>query len=136
MDKENNNILNHKTLLEQDLEKKQNLIKSTIIDGNYDKNIFFNFCINKKKYLENGDNLCNWTLEELSTTITEFCSEQNKILEEQKQSQKLITHNLQLNINEINNNLNKFQSQNLSCSELNCKILQKSYLNNKKKKSR
>ncbi len=45
----NNNMPSQKSIFEQDIEMKQNLIKSTIIDKNYDKNAFFNFCMNKKK---------------------------------------------------------------------------------------
>ena len=47
-----NNMPSQKSIFEQDIEMKQNLIKSTIIDKNYDKNAFFNFCMNKKKKAE------------------------------------------------------------------------------------
>ena len=47
-----NNMPSQKSIFEQDIETKQNLIKSTIIDKNYDKNAFFNFCMNKKKKVE------------------------------------------------------------------------------------
>ena len=53
MEEKNNNIINNmpsqKSIFEQDIEMKQNLIKAAIIDKNYDKNAFFNFCMNKKK---------------------------------------------------------------------------------------
>ena len=56
MEKNNENKINNmpsqKSIFEQDIETKQNLIKSTIIDKNYDKNAFFNFCMNKKKKVE------------------------------------------------------------------------------------
>ena len=96
MESPNNNIINNipsqKSIFEQDIETKQNLIKSTIIDRNYDKNAFFNFCMNRKK--EGGDDLANWTIEELNSVINEFTEEQNKILsnnqlrEEQYRRQK------------------------------------------------
>lgn len=47
----------------EDIKFKQNLIKESIIDKNYDKNSFFNFCMTRKP---NTDDLSNWTLEEYS----------------------------------------------------------------------
>ena len=44
----NINQSSNKSIKEQDIETKQNIIKSTIIDKNYDKNAFFNFCMKKK----------------------------------------------------------------------------------------
>ena len=68
MEEKNKNIINNmpsqKSIFEQDIEMKQNIIKSKIIDNNYDKNAFFNFCMDKKK--EGGDDLANWTVEELN----------------------------------------------------------------------
>lgn len=49
--------------------KKQELLKKEIIDKNLDKDSFLDFCMQKK---ENGDDLDNWTIEELKETITEF----------------------------------------------------------------
>ena len=138
-----NNMPSQKSVYVQDIEMKQNLIKSTIIDKNYDKNAFFNFCMNKKK--EGGDDLANWTIEELNSTINEFCEEQNKIIqnnqiqEEQYKRQREMAQNIQLNIGYINQNnyqpqqqqIPQNKSQNLSNVEFNCNILQKSNLNGK-----
>ena len=41
---------------EDEFQKKQDLLKNEIIDKNYDKTAFINFCMNKKK---NGDDLNN-----------------------------------------------------------------------------
>lgn len=49
--------------------KKQELLKKEIIDKNLDKDAFLDFCMLKK---ENGDDLDNWTLDELRETIVEF----------------------------------------------------------------
>ena len=139
----NINQSNNKSIKEQDIETKQNIIKSTIIDKNYDKNAFFNFCMNKKK--SGGEDLSNWTMEELTSTINEFCEEQNKLisnnkfLEEQFQKQKELAQNIHLNINEINSNyINSQQIQDKSISqnmpifsEFYCNTLQKSFLNDK-----
>ena len=139
----NNNMPSQKSIFEQDIEMKQNLIKSTIIDKNYDKNAFFNFCMNKKK--EGGDDLANWTIEELNSTINEFCEEQNKILlnnqmiEEQYKRQREMAQNIHLNMGDFNQNYSYYQNpnqnqqkpQNLTSIEFNCNILPKTILNNK-----
>ena len=142
-----NNMPSQKSIFEQDIEMKQNLIKSTIIDKNYDKNAFFIFFMNKKK--EGGDDLANWSVEELTSTINEFCEEQNKIrlnnqiLEEQYKRQREMAQNIQLNMGAINQNYNpnynpnypqnnqQQRPQNLSSIEFNCNILAKSNLNGK-----
>ena len=131
-----NNMPSQKSVFEQDIEMKQNLIKSTIIDKNYDKNAFFNFCMNKKK--EGGDDLANWTIEELNLVINEFIEEQNKIMsnnqlrEEQYRRQMEMAQNIQLNIADINqNNQEQHKPQNLSSIEFNCNILPKTFLNGK-----
>ena len=139
----NNNMPSQKSIFEQDIEMKQNLIKSTIIDKNYDKNAFFNFCMNKKK--EGGDDLANWTIEELNSTINEFCEEQNKILlnnqmiEEEYKRQREMAQNIHLNMGDFNQNYSYYQNpnqnqqkpQNLTSIEFNCNILPKTILNNK-----
>ena len=140
----NSNMPSQKSIFEQDIEMKQNLIKSTIIDKNYDKNAFFNFCMNKKK--EGGDDLANWTIEELNSTINEFCEEQNKILlnnqmiEEQYKRQRELAQNIHLNMGDFSQNYSYYQNQNLnqnqkpqnlSSIEFNCNVLPKTILNNK-----
>ena len=116
--KDNNiNLVNNQSIqksnLDQDIKMKQNIIKSNIIDKNFDKNIFFNFCMNKKK--QGGEDLSNWSIEELTSTINEFIEEQNKIilsnktLEQEYQKQKEMAQNIHLNINELNNNYNNIQ---------------------------
>lgn len=48
---------------------KLNLIKREIINKNYAKRDFMNFCLFKKN---NGDNIDNWTMDELSSVVHEF----------------------------------------------------------------
>ena len=62
---------------ENEILEKQNLIKTQIIDKNYDKNLFFNFCLTSKP--QNGDNLGNWSMQELQEVIDQFISEQSEI---------------------------------------------------------
>ena len=137
------NMPSQKSIFEQDIEMKQGIIKSAIIDKNYDKNAFFYFCMNKKP--QGGDDLANWTIEELNSTINEFCEEQNKLLlnkknlEDQYQRQREMAQNIQLNINNINNmnqnysaqNQNQNKPQNLTSIEFNCNFLPKTNLNGK-----
>ena len=131
-----NNLSSAKTSFEQDIETKQQLIKSTIIDKNYDKNAFFNFCMQKKQ--EGGDDLANWTLDELNDAIKEFTEEQNKILENnqmiaaQEQQKREMAQNIQLNIGELNQNQGQRVQNNSNIYEFNCKTLSKTILNDQK----
>lgn len=73
--------------------KKQELLKKEIIDKNLDKDSFLDFCMQKK---ENGDDLDNWTIEELKETINEFSKieNQNKINQKNdKKKQKKVPKN-------------------------------------------
>jgi hypothetical protein len=63
--------------------KKQDLLKTEIIDNNHDKQAFLDFCISKK---ENGDDLDCWTLEELKSIIEDFKSFQSQ---ENKKQEKV-----------------------------------------------
>ena len=65
----------------EDIKKKQNILQKEIIDKNYDKTAFINFCLWKK---EDGDDLNNWTLEELKEIVEEFVKSQNKVNQEMK----------------------------------------------------
>ena len=58
-----------------EIQAKQTLLQSEIIEKNYDKTAFINFCLSKK---ENGDDLNNWTLDELTEIVKEFVSTQNQ----------------------------------------------------------
>jgi len=59
--------------MDSDIDSKKDLLKKEILDNNYDQNKFIEFCISKK---ENGDDLSQWTLEELQEIIKEFISSQ------------------------------------------------------------
>ena len=68
--KESDSSLSNSLNINPDIIEKQNLIKSNIIDKNYDKNLFFSFCMNKQG--SKGDDLSNWTIEELKEAINNF----------------------------------------------------------------
>jgi hypothetical protein len=57
------------------------LLQKEIIEKNFDKTAFINFCMSKK---DNGDDLNNWTYEELSSVVHEFVSSQQPQNEEEK----------------------------------------------------
>ena len=57
-----------------EIQAKQTLLQTEIIEKNYDKTAFINFCLSKK---ENGDDLNNWTLDELTEIVREFVASQN-----------------------------------------------------------
>ena len=84
--------------------EKQNLIKATIIDQNYDKNSFFTFCMNQKP--DNEDYLTNCSIEELQKTINDFIEQEKKKIEENSKKEQEIKDNRK---EEENNNLNMEQ---------------------------
>ena len=61
---------------DEEIQAKQTLLQSEIIEKNYDKTAFINFCLSKK---ENGDDLNNWTFGELKEIVSEFVSTQNQV---------------------------------------------------------
>ena len=75
---------------------KINLIKEEITDKNYNQLDFMNFCLFKRR---NGDDIDNWTLEELSSLVKEF--QQNNFPQEGKLLKE--ENKIRLNINKINN---------------------------------
>ena len=66
---------------DEEIQAKQTLLQTEIIEKNYDKTAFINFCLSKK---ENGDDLNNWTLEELTEIVHEFVNSQNQAQSETK----------------------------------------------------
>ena len=70
----------------EEIQAKQTLLQTEIIDKNYDKTAFINFCLSKK---ENGDDLNNWTLDELKEIVNEFVNTQNEAQQEQIVEKKI-----------------------------------------------
>jgi hypothetical protein len=60
---------------DEEIQAKQSLLQTEIIEKNYDKTAFINFCLSKK---ENGDDLNNWTLDELTEIVREFVNSQTQ----------------------------------------------------------
>ena len=85
---------------EEQIRLKQGILKSEILDKNYDKDKFLQFCLYKK---ENGDDLSKWTFEELNEAINEFVKTQN----ENNQSPTMLNYSNQMNQNYVQNNMNQ-----------------------------
>ena len=110
--------------------EKQNLVKREIIDKNYDKDLFFDFCSTRKTY---GDDIKNWTYNELSDVIKEFVKyqEEKKAIEQEK-NQKLLQEKMRNE--EIQRNIEKIRMNSdhkVYAKEIICKKLDKTVLNDK-----
>ena len=70
---------------EDEINRKKDLLQKEIVDKNYDKTQFINFCLSKK---ENGDDLNEYTYEELSSFVKEFVSSQQSSLKEDKKEKE------------------------------------------------
>ena len=104
-----NSQLNKDKDKEDNLEQKKQYLTDEIINKNYNVNNFINYCQKKK---ENGDDLTNWSLDELKQCVSEFQNEQKNNDEiKNKSSIKnfLFSNN---NSNDNNNNFNNMNSQN------------------------
>jgi hypothetical protein len=129
---------------EEDIQQKQNIIQTQIIDRNYDKNQFFDFCLFSKP--ENGDDLSNWSISDLNEVISQFIKQQNDLkqqkLDKEKEHKdtKAQAESIQLDINQfekepqLNDQTQKLPQNSIKSNivELNCKSLEKSILNDKK----
>ena len=124
----------------EEIQAKQTLLQTEIIDKNYDKTAFINFCLSKK---ENGDDLNNWTLDELKQIVSEFVSTQNEGQSVQVDSQP--TEQPQYNApsgdgqqeikKEDIEKMEKFnaeESKNFKEKVIQCKKLEKTELSDKK----
>ena len=114
----------------EDLQKKEALIQKEIIDKKYDKASFINFCITKK---ENGDDLNNWTLGELTIVISQFLAKQPKS-QVSKQNNEKIAQKDELKKENIESleQFNIEEQKNFKEKIIDCKKLEKTQLNDKK----
>jgi len=110
---------------ENDINRKKDLLQNEILDKNYDKTKFVNFCLSKK---ENGDDLNEYTYEELLSFVHEFVSSQkSSSKEDKKEDDKTKTENVEkkeeiLNIEEDKNFITKtIKCKKLVSTELNGK---------------
>ena len=110
--------------MEDDFAQKQSLLQKEIIDKNFDKTAFINFCMSKK---ENGDDLNNWNLDELTQVVQEFVKAhtEHKEVNAQGGEEEIKTENL-----EKMEKFNAEQSGNFKDIKINCRKLEKTQLNN------
>ena len=121
--------------MEEEIEAKKELLQKEILDKNYDQNKFIEFCTSKK---ENGDDLTQWTLEELQEIVKEFIKTQeetsentNKNVEEKTNSEeKKEGENIEGDINNMQQG-EKMEKKIRKTQTINCRKLEKSSLNDK-----
>ena len=115
-----------------EIQAKQSLLQSEIIEKNYDKTAFINFCLSKK---ENGDDLNNWTLDELTEIVREFVNSQNQQVppsdlpqnDTQKGEQEIKKEDI-----EKMEKFNAEDSKNFKERVIECRKLEKTQLNDNK----
>ena len=108
---------------EDEFQKKQALLQKEIIEKNFDKTAFINFCMSKK---DNGDDLNNWTYDELSAIVQEFVLSQQPPKEEEKPEED---DNMKPeNIEQIEK-FNAEEHKNFNEKTINCRKLEKTQLN-------
>ena len=112
---------------EQEIQAKQALLQSEIIDKNLDKGSFINFCLSKK---ENGDDLNNWTLQELEEIVKEFVESQTQ--SQPQTNQKGDNEDLNKENLEKMEKFNADEPKVFKEKTVNCRKLEKSQLNDKK----
>ena len=141
-------------LREDELNKKKELLQREIVDGNYNKDQFIDYCLALKPY---GDDLSQWSYEELKSAVNSFITyhQQEDLREKQEQQMKNQiqdqTNQMQNQMNQINN-INYYNNNNNNNSNnnvntpysnnnkynlskkynLDCRKLEKSQLSNKK----
>ena len=122
---------------DSEIQSKQILLQSEIIEKNYDKTAFINFCLSKK---ENGDDLNNWTLDELTQIVREFVSTQNQAqnqnepnsLSNQGPGQKGEAQEIKKEDIEKMEKFNAEDSKNFKEKVIECRKLEKTQLNDQK----
>lgn len=109
------------------IKAKQELITKEIIISNYDKNYFFKYCLDM--HPEKGDDINNWSLEELQQVINSFKTEIELKTEKDSNSNE-IQKKLDQNIKQQEKISDQNTAKNIF-TEINCKVLEKTELNDK-----
>ena len=122
---------------EDEIQAKQTLLQTEIIEKNYDKTAFINFCLSKK---ENGDDLNNWTLEELTQIVNEFVSSQTQAVSSSEPQAEVPKaegkegENQEIKKEDIEKmeKFNAEETKNFKEKVINCRKLEKTQLNDAK----
>ena len=86
------------------LQLKQELLQAEILEKNYDQMEFLQYCTSQK---ENGDDLNNWTYDELKTCVLNF---QESVQKKESESKKTSSLNFSFQMQ------NKINNPNLKCN--------------------
>ena len=121
---------------DDEIQAKQTLLQTEIIEKNFDKTAFINFCLSKK---ENGDDLNNWTLDELTQIVNEFMNSQTPTktelkIEEIKQEGQKEGEGQEIKKEDIEKmeKFNAEDSKNFKEKIIDCRKLEKTQLNDNK----
>ena len=114
-----------------EIQAKQTLLQTEIIEKNYDKTAFINFCLSKK---ENGDDLNNWTTEELTEIVREFVNSQNQTAAPSDTAKGDAKGNQEIKKEDIEKieKFNAEESKNFKEKVIECRKLEKTQLNDNK----
>lgn len=107
-----------------EIQQKQELLQREIIDKNLDKNAFVNYCLKKK---ENGDDLNNWTFDELKELVEDFSNSKSAKKDESKKEEENHAESVE-KMEKFNANVE--EKQHLE-KEIQCRKLEKTALNDK-----
>ena len=72
---------------DEELELKRNLLQKEIVEGNYNKEQFIDYCLALKPY---GDDISQWRYDELKATVDSFIAyhKQEELREKQEEQMK------------------------------------------------
>ena len=116
---------------DDEIQAKQELLQREIIEKNYDKGNFINFCLSKK---DNGDDLNNWSLAELEIIVKEFAESQAQQMSENQESQepKQEAEDIKKENLEKMEKFNAEEAKNFKEKVIECRKLEKSVLSDQK----
>ena len=115
--------------VDEQIQAKQTLLQTEIIEKNYDKTAFINFCLSKK---ENGDDLNNWTLAELTEIVHEFVSSQTQPSSNPDQKAQAEDEEIKKENIEKMEKFNAEETKNFKEKTIDCRKLEKTQLNDNK----
>lgn len=109
-----------------EMQAKLDYLQQEIANKNYDQQAFVNYCLREK---ENGDDLNNWTMEELKAIITKYQNSKNAKNVEKNEKEAEDAH-VETNVNTMEKT-EVIQKQKLEF-KIKCRTLEKTELNGQK----
>ena len=133
MSSPDNTQLNEMQNSENDLEIKKKILQTKIINNNYNKDHFLDFCNAKRT---DGENLNRWTISEFEDIVNEYLKYHQDVEYKSEERKKEIFLNEKtekdLNLEISSLLINNQNSNEIKETEIQCKKLEKSILNDKK----